>query len=132
MAESSHVDRMLADARAELGPRPTVADLPTLVAEGALVVDIRPVGLRDRDGDLRGAVVVDRNQLEWRLDATSPHRLGGFDDPDRVVVLVCDEGYASSLAAVTLRRLGISRATDLDGGYQALLAGGLTDLDAAG
>ena len=113
------VDRMLAEARTTLGHRPGPVELDRLMVDGALLVDIRPVGLRDRDGRLPGAVVVDRNQLEWRLDPTSPHRLEGFDDPNRTVVLVCDEGYASSLAAVTLRRLGVRHATDLAGGFQA-------------
>lgn len=63
--------------------------------------------------------MIERNVLEWRLDPTSPHRIAQAGDPDRVVVLVCDEGYASSLAASVLRDLGLRRATDLDGGYQA-------------
>ena len=125
---ASTVDRLLAPARDELGRRPAPADLPELLARGAWVVDIRPTALRADDGAITGAVVVDRNQLEWRLDPTSAHRLEGFDDPDRTVVLVCDEGYASSLAAVSLRRLGLPNATDLDGGYQALVAAGRTDL----
>jgi rhodanese-related sulfurtransferase len=65
--------------------------------------------------------VIDRNVLEWRLDPTSPHRIAGADDPDRHIVLVCDEGYASSLAAASLQLIGLRRATDLDGGFQALL-----------
>ena len=115
----SAVDRLLAEARATIGHRPEPAELGAVVAGGGLVVDIRPVELRDRDGELPGAIVVDRNQLEWRLDPTSAHRLDGVDDPTRVVVLVCDEGYASSLAAADLRRLGLTATTDLDGGYQA-------------
>ncbi len=117
----SGVDRMLARARAVIAPRPGPDDLARVRAEGGLVIDIRPVELRRRDGDLPGALVVDRNVLEWRLDPTSEHRLPhvtGFDQP---LVLVCDEGYASSLAAATLRELGLRRATDLDGGYQAWL-----------
>ncbi len=90
-------------------------------AAGGLVVDIRPVELRERDGEMPGALVVGRNVLEWRLDPTSPHRLPDVTGPDQPVVLVCDEGYASSLAAATLRELGLRRATDLDGGYQAWL-----------
>jgi rhodanese-related sulfurtransferase len=90
-------------------------------AAGGLVVDIRPVDLRDRDGLLPGALVVDRNVLEWRLDHTSPHRLDEVTGPDQPIVLVCDEGFASSLAAAILRELGLRRATDLDGGYQAWL-----------
>jgi rhodanese-related sulfurtransferase len=105
-----------------LPPRPTPAELPALMEGGALVVDIRPVGQRERDGELAGAVVIDRNVLEWRLDPTSPHRIAGADDPDRQIVVVCNEGYASSLAAATLRQLGLRRATDLAGGFQAVLA----------
>jgi rhodanese-related sulfurtransferase len=120
----SAVDQLLAAARERLGPRPGPADLPALVAAGGVVVDIRPVGLREQDGELPGAVVIDRNQMEWRLDPTSPHRSGDVTDPDTVVVLVCDESYASSLAAVVLRDLGLANATDLDGGYQAWLQAG--------
>ena len=68
---------------------------------------MRPVQLRLRDGELPGALVVDRNVLEWRLDPTSPHRLAVADDPDRRIVLVCNEGYSSSLAAHTLQQLGL-------------------------
>ncbi len=88
-------------------------------AEGGLVVDIRPDDLRDRDGALPGALVVGRNVLEWRLDPDGEWRLPEVTGPDQTVVLVCDEGYASSLAAATLREVGMRRATDLDGGYQA-------------
>jgi rhodanese-related sulfurtransferase len=95
--------------------------LDEVAAGGALIVDTRPASQRDRDGELPGAVVVERNVLEWRLDPTSPHRISAMDDPARRVVVVCDEGYASSLAAASLRQLGVD-ATDLDGGYQAWLA----------
>lgn len=90
-------------------------------ARGALVVDIRPVEQRDRDGDLPGAVVIDRNVLEWRLDPTSPYRIAEAADPAVRVVVVCNEGYGSSLAAFTLQQLGLRNATDLEGGYQAWL-----------
>ncbi len=116
----SRIDDLLAEARRALGPRPTAADLPRLAAEGALVVDIRPVEQRVRDGELAGAIVIDRNVLEWRLDPTSPDRIAEASDPDRIIVLVCNEGYSSSLAAATLRALGLHHATDLDGGYQAI------------
>ncbi len=120
VAESpSGVDALLAAARERIGHRPAAAELDAISDDGGLVVDIRPQALRDRDGDLPGAVVIERNVLEWRLDPTSPHRIAQAGDPDRVVVLVCDEGYASSLAASVLRDLGLRRATDLDGGYQA-------------
>lgn len=112
------VDVLLAQARAGVR-RVAAPELAAVMAAGALVVDIRPVEQRQRDGDLPGAVVIDRNVLEWRLDPTSPHRLAEADDPQRVVVVVCNEGFSSSLAAATLRRLGLPRATDLVGGFQA-------------
>lgn len=120
-AAPSRVDRLLDEARRRLPHRPTAEELPALRARGALIVDIRPVGLRDGDGELPGAVVVDRNVLEWRLDPTSPHRIPEATSADREIVLVCDEGYASSLAAATLQDLGLTRATDLAGGFQAVL-----------
>ena len=119
--DGSAIARLLEESRRDLA-RVEPADLESVAAAGALVVEIRPVELRDRDGELPGAVVIDRNVLEWRLDPTSPHRLPGMDDPDRTVVLVCNEGYASSLAAHTLQQLGMRNATDLAGGYQAWLA----------
>ncbi|MEA2843000.1 MAG: hypothetical protein QOJ69_671 [Actinomycetota bacterium] len=115
------VDRLLEEARRTLPERPTVTDLPVLQARGALIVDIRPVGQRSRDGGLPGAVVIGRNVLEWRLDPGSPDRIPEATGWDREIVLVCDEGYASSLAAAELQRLGLRRATDLDGGFQAIL-----------
>lgn len=117
MPETSAVDRLLAAARAGMD-RVEPADLASEVAAGALVVDIRPADQRARDGELPGAVVIDRNVLEWRLDPTSPHCIAETA-PDRRVVLVCNQGYSSSLAARTLRDLGLPRATDLVGGFQA-------------
>jgi rhodanese-related sulfurtransferase len=113
------IDRLLAEDRNGL-ERVAVEDLEEELTAGALVVDMRPVEQRSRDGELPGALVVDRNVLEWRLDPTSPHRLPEADARRRVI-LVCNEGYASSLAAATLRRLGLEDATDLDGGFQAWL-----------
>lgn len=93
------------------------------VAAGAVLVDIRPVEQRSRDGELSGAVVVDRNVLEWRLDPTSPDRLPIAVDHEVRFIIVCDEGYSSSLAAASLQQLGLHRATDLVGGFQALRRG---------
>lgn len=115
---TSRVDRALAAAREELGHRPGPAELAALVADGALVVDTRPASYREAEGDLPGAVVVERNDLEWRLGPDGDHRHPGAGDPERVVVLVCNEGYASTFAALTLRHLGVAHATDLDGGYR--------------
>jgi rhodanese-related sulfurtransferase len=121
--DGSAVARLLREARDGLD-RVRPADLAAEAAAGALVVDIRPVGQRERDGELPGAVVIDRNVLEWRLDPTSPYRAPGMDDHGRRVVIVCNEGYGSSLAARTLRDLGLRRATDLEGGFQAWLRHG--------
>jgi rhodanese-related sulfurtransferase len=69
-----------------------------------------------------GAIIIDRNVLEWRLDPTSPDRLPVASSADIRYILVCNQGYSSSVAAATLHDLGLSRATDLVGGFQALLA----------
>lgn len=89
-----------------------------VVASGALVVDIRPESNRRNEGDLPGAVIVERIHLEWRIDPTSPDRIPEAT-PGRRVVIVCNEGYSSLLAAESLRLLGVD-ATDLVGGYRAL------------
>lgn len=115
------IDSLLARARADLD-RVQVEDLEAELAAGAWLVDTRPVEQRERDGEIPDATVIDRNVLEWRLDPTSSARLPEADDPDRRVILFCNEGYSSSLAAATLRELGLRRATDLVGGYQAVLA----------
>jgi rhodanese-related sulfurtransferase len=115
---ASNVARVLAESRRELD-RVEPEDLAAEVAGGALVVDIRPAESRRREGELPGAVVVERTTLEWRLDPTSPDRISQVEGPDQRVVVVCNEGYSSSLAAESLRRVGLTRATDLVGGYRA-------------
>jgi rhodanese-related sulfurtransferase len=110
------IDELLDAARRTLDRVPPDR-LDEELAAGALVVDIRPVEQRDRDGAIPGAVIIDRNVLEWRLDPASDHRIEGTGY-DRRIVLVCNEGYASSLAAATLQELGLRRATDLERGYQ--------------
>jgi rhodanese-related sulfurtransferase len=117
--ERPAIDRLLDGVRVAIEPRALPEDLPGVVDQGGLVVDIRPIDLRERDGLIPGALVVGRNVLEWRLDPTSPHRIPEVTGPDQEIVVVCDEGYASSLAAATLRQLGLHRATDLAGGFQA-------------
>ena len=123
MAVMQHaaIDDLLETVRAELD-RVGPADLEREVAAGAVLVDIRPFEQRLRSGHLQGAIVVDRNVLEWRLDPTSPNRLAEATGPDVRYIVVCDEGYGSSLAAASLRRLGLHRATDLIGGYRAWAA----------
>ncbi|WP_371749142.1 rhodanese-like domain-containing protein [Streptomyces sp. NBC_00280] len=91
----------------------------------ALLVDIRYSALRERDGLIPGALVVERNELEWRLDPLGSHRVPQATGHDLRIVVICNEGYASSLAAVSLHRLGLHRATDLVGGFQAWRAAGL-------
>jgi rhodanese-related sulfurtransferase len=116
----SAIDELLARVRTRLDRVPPES-LAAEAAAGALVIDTRPVEQRDRDGALPGALVVDRNVLEWRLDPTSTHRLPAVTGLDQRIIVVCNEGYSSSLAAATLLDLGLHRATDLAGGYQAWL-----------
>ncbi len=123
MPEPSAIDQLLAEARAGLD-RVAPEDLAAELDAGALVVDIRPAANREAEGALPGAVVIERIHLEWRLDPTSPWRLTEVTGPDQPIVVVCDEGYASSLAAATLQQLGFERATDVDGGFQAWRADG--------
>jgi len=128
MVSTSGIEALLAAARAHLH-RVEPGDLDAEIAAGALVVDIRPWEQRQRDGELPGAVVIDRNVLEWRLDPTSAHRIRQVTGPDQRIIIVCNQGYGSSLAAATLRQLGLTAVTDLVGGYEALLslrAGGAT------
>jgi rhodanese-related sulfurtransferase len=115
---STSTDDMLRRARGRIrrvGPH----ELDGVVHEGGLVVDIRPEAQRREEGSFPGAVVVERNVLEWRLDPTGAHRIPEVRDLDQPVVVVCSEGYASSLAAASLADLGFRRAADLVGGYRA-------------
>ena len=111
-------DDLLVSARAKIR-RVEPAELDTLAAAGALVVDIRPVAQRATEGELGFGLVVERNVLEWRFDLTGSHTLPEVSGYDQPVVVVCSEGYASSLAAASLRELGFTRAGDLSGGYMA-------------
>jgi rhodanese-related sulfurtransferase len=91
----------------------------------AILVDIRPEAQRAREGTISDALVIERNVLEWRLDPTSPDRIGPATGHDLQVILLCSEGYASTLAAESLQALGLWRATDVIGGFQAWRAEGL-------
>ena len=95
------------------------------VDNGATLIDIRADAQRTADGSVRGALYLPRNVLEWRLDPDSGHRHPDAPGLDAQIIVMCDEGYASSLAAATLQDLGFARATDLDGGFQAWRAAGL-------
>lgn len=121
----SRVDSLLESARSGLRRLTPAEAERARQEEGALLVDIRYEALRRRDGTIPGALIVERNELEWRLDPTCPHRSPEATSLDLPVVVVCNEGYASSLAAVSLQELGLHRATDLDGGFQAWRAAGL-------
>ena len=121
----SRLDAMLATARASLRQRLTPEQARDEQARGALLVDTRTETQRARQGDLPGAIVIDRTVLEWRLDPTSPHRIPEATGHDLQVVVVCRQGYSSSLAAAGLRAVGLHRATDLIGGVEAWLAAGL-------
>jgi rhodanese-related sulfurtransferase len=119
------INDLLAAARARL-QRVRPADALDAVRRGAVLIDIRSEAQRDADGVIPGALFHPRNVLEWRVDPASGHAdpsLGG--DVDAWLVLVCNEGYQSSLAAATLQDLGFARATDLEGGFQAWSAAGL-------
>lgn len=114
------IDEILTQARARLD-RVDPERLGNEQAAGALIVDIRPAEQRSRDGLLPGAVVIDRNTLEWRLDPACEHHIAEVTGYDLRIVIVCNEGYSSSLAAALLQDLGLHRATDLIGGFQEWL-----------
>jgi rhodanese-related sulfurtransferase len=118
------VDDLLAEARAELR-RLEPPEARSAVGAGAVLVDIRAESQRERDGVVPEALFIPRNVLEWRCDPRSDARDERVSDPDRQVIVMCDAGYQSSLAAATLRQLGLEQATDLVGGFQAWRAAGL-------
>jgi rhodanese-related sulfurtransferase len=124
MGAMSAVDRLLEEARQSLH-RVDARQANEIFEAGGLLVDIRPVGQRSEWGEIPGALLVERNHLEWRLDPRGSHRLPEAEDPDRPVVVICQEGFASSLAAVSLLRLGRTNATDLIGGFLAWTDAGL-------
>ncbi|MFV9633012.1 rhodanese-like domain-containing protein [Mycobacterium neumannii] len=115
----SRIDRILDDARARLHRLPA-ADVPAALDRGAILVDIRPQAQRAREGEVAEALMIERNVLEWRCDPTSEARLPQAVDDDVEWVVLCSEGYTSSLAAASLLDLGLHRATDVIGGYHAL------------
>jgi rhodanese-related sulfurtransferase len=124
MSMSSRIDHVLDAARSRLTRMPAT-EVPTALARGAILVDIRPQAQRAREGDVPAAMVIERNVLEWRCDPTSDARLPEAVDDDVEWVVLCSEGYTSSLAAASLLDLGLHRSTDVIGGYHALKAEGV-------
>jgi rhodanese-related sulfurtransferase len=120
---SSRIDEILAAARARL-ERVTAEEAAVRQAAGALLVDTRPEAQRRRDGEIPGALLIERNVLEWRLDPASDARIAETHAECEVIV-VCNEGYSSSLAAASLQDCGLPRATDMIGGFQAWRDAGL-------
>jgi rhodanese-related sulfurtransferase len=118
------IDQLLAQVRLRIG-RIEPEDVAARLAAGALLIDTRPWEQRSRDGEVPGALVVDRNVLEWRLDPSSPDRLPQVTGYELEVVVLCNEGYSSSLVADTLRTLGLTRTVDVIGGFVAWAAAGL-------
>jgi rhodanese-related sulfurtransferase len=125
---SSRIDALLDEARARLHRLPA-ADVPDALRRGAVLVDIRPQAQRAREGEVahlhERALVIERNVLEWRCDPTSDAKLPQAQGDDVEWVVLCSEGYTSSLAAAALQDLGLHRATDVIGGYHALVAAGV-------
>jgi rhodanese-related sulfurtransferase len=120
----SRIDHVLEAARAKV-TRIEARDVPAALERGALLVDIRPAAQRALEGDVAAALVIERNVLEWRLDPTSDARLPQAVGDDVEWIVLCSEGYTSSLAAASLVDLGLHSATDVIGGYQALKAVGV-------
>jgi rhodanese-related sulfurtransferase len=118
------VDQLLAEARAKLDRVSPEQASEAAAAGAALIVDIRAESQRAKDGTVPGAVFIPRNVLEWRADPASPWRDERLTQGQRLIVM-CDEGYQSSLAAAALQDLGSEGATDLDGGFQAWRRAGL-------
>jgi rhodanese-related sulfurtransferase len=118
------IDDLLADARDRIR-RLTAVEAAERMAAGALLVDTRPAAQRAREGSVPGALVVERNVLEWRFDPLSDARLPEATGYDVEIVVLCSEGYSSSLAADSLRALGLEKSADVIGGFQAWAAAGL-------
>jgi rhodanese-related sulfurtransferase len=118
------IDELLAEARNGLRRLRPEAALAAMT-DGAVLVDIRPLEQRIVEGEVPGAIIIGRNVLEWRLDPRSEARIPALARPDTRAIVMCSEGYASSFAASSLRQIGLSEATDLDGGFQAWRAAGL-------
>ena len=119
------VDDLLAQARATLPDRPSPAEAFHAQAGGAVLIDIRGDDQRRATGLIPGALLIPRNSLEWRCDPAGQWRHPAITSRNQHLILICQEGFQSSLAASTLQRLGLINATDLDGGFAAWAAAGL-------
>jgi rhodanese-related sulfurtransferase len=125
------ISDLLAEARAELGHRPTPSEAHAAAQAGqALLVDVRAGDVLARDGTIPGAIHHQRTVIEWRADPDCEWRDDRIADLDAPLILFCSQGYASSLAAQTLRELGFTRVTDMDGGFDAWKEQGLPTEDA--
>lgn len=122
--ERTTIDELLDQARRDLERLEPPAAIDA-INDGAILIDIRSESQIAQDGIVPGALVIARNALEWRVDPASEHRHASAPDLGDHVILMCDEGYQSSLAAATLQQLGFARATDLVGGFQAWRSAGL-------
>lgn len=120
----SRIDDVVGAARRRLR-RLDAHEVPAAVKQGAVLVDIRPEAQRNREGEVPAALVIERNVLEWRCDPTCDARLPQAVDDNVQWVVLCSQGYTSSLAAVALQDLGLHRATDVVGGYRALAESGV-------
>lgn len=116
---ASRIDAVLEAARARLR-RIAADDVPAALQRGAVLVDIRPAAQRAAEGEVPDALVIERNVLEWRCDPTSDARIPAAVDDDVEWIVLCSEGYTSSLAAAALQDLGLHKATDVIGGYHGL------------
>ena len=124
---SDRISALLTEARAHI-TRYTPAEAADAMRDGAILVDLRPTEYRWRFGEVPGAIAVSRHVLEWRLDVTGEHRLKELrpGDPDQPIILMCNEGYTSSLAAhQVMTQLGLTRVADVAGGFRAWRAAGL-------
>jgi rhodanese-related sulfurtransferase len=120
----STIDAIVSRARARLNRlHPEAA--AQAVAAGALLVDTRYEAQRRAGGEIPGAISIERNHLEWRLDPASPSRIPEATDHSKLVIVICQQGYSSSLAAVSLQDLGYVQATDVIGGFEGWVAAGL-------
>jgi rhodanese-related sulfurtransferase len=121
------VEQLLCQARATLTPRLLPVHAHDEMGHGATLVDIRPLEQRMRDGDIPGALVINRNEFEWRCDPGAPWRSERIapDDYGQRIIVLCGQGYQSSLAAANLQNMGMKNVTDVVGGFEAWRAAGL-------